>query len=174
MNIGKFSVTRPVAVSMRILALVVLGWICLLRLPVDLLPRIEIPTVSINVSWPNTSPEEMETQIARPLEQAVSTVRGLDLVSSTCSQGSANVRVQFKYGVDIDQAAIDVMQLAQRAQARFPRDPNISPISIFKFDPNQLPILRYGVSSADGDVVALRSRLINEISPQIVSAGLSR
>ncbi len=171
MNIGKFSVTRPVAVTMRILALVVLGYICMLRLPVDLLPRIEVPTVSINVSWPNTSPEEMEAQIARPLEQAVSTVRGLDLVSSTCSQGSANVRVQFQQGVDIDQASIEVMQLAQRAQGRFPRDPNISPVSIFKFDPNQLPILTFGISSQDGDLVALRSRLVNEISPQIESAG---
>lgn len=169
MNVGKFSVTRPVAVTMRIFALVVLGYICMLRLPVDLLPRIEIPTVSMNVSWPNTSPEEMEAQIARPLEQAVSTVRGLDLVSSTCSQGSANVRVQFQQGVDIDQASIEVMQLAQRAQGRFPRDPNISNVSIFKFDPNQLPILTYGVSSKDGDIVALRSRLVNEISPQLES-----
>ena len=171
MNIGKFSVTRPVAVTMRILALVTLGFVCLQRLPVDLLPRIDIPTVVINVSWPNTSPEEMETQIARPLEQAVSTVRGLDLVSSSSSQGNASVRVQFKYGVNIDQAAIDVLQLAQRAQGRFPRDPNISPITIFKFDPSQQPILNYGVASKDGDLVKLQSRLVNELSPQIEAAG---
>ncbi|MEX2243262.1 MAG: efflux RND transporter permease subunit [Fimbriimonadaceae bacterium] len=171
MNVGKFSVTRPVAVTMRILALVVLGWICLLRLPVDLMPRIDVPTVSVNVSWPNTSPEEMETQITRPIEQAVSTVRGLDLVSSTSSLGSSSVRVQFKYGVDVNQAAIDVMQLVQRAQSRFPRDPTISPPQIFKFDPSSFPILNYGVSSSSGDLISLRDRLINEISPQIESAG---
>ncbi|HXH61243.1 MAG TPA: efflux RND transporter permease subunit [Fimbriimonadaceae bacterium] len=171
MNIGRFSVSRPVAVSMRILALVVLGYITLLRLPVDLLPRIDIPTVVVNVTWPNTSPEEMETQITRPIEQAVSSVRGLDQVSSTSSLGSSSVRVQFKYGVNVDQAAIDVSNLVQRAQRRFPRDTTISTPSIFKFDPSQLPILTYGIVPADGDLIKLRSRLVNEISPQIESAG---
>ncbi len=171
MNIGKFSVTRPVAVSMRILALVVLGYICLLRLPVDLLPRIDVPTVNVSVNWPNTSPEEMETQIARPIEQAVSTVKGLDMVSSSTSFGSASVRVQFKYGVDVDQAAIDIAQLVERAKGRFPRDPNISAPSIFKFDPSSMPILNYGVAPADGDLIKVRTRLINEIVPQIESAG---
>jgi HAE1 family hydrophobic/amphiphilic exporter-1 len=170
MNVGKFSVTRPVAVSMRILALVVLGYICLLRLPVDLLPRIDVPTVSVSVSWPNTSPEEMETQIARPIEQAVSTVQGIDLVSSTASVGSANVRIQFKYGVDVDKAAIDIAQRVERAKGRFPRDPNISNPSIFKFDPSGMPILSYGVAPADGDLVTLRTRLINEVAPQIEAA----
>jgi HAE1 family hydrophobic/amphiphilic exporter-1 len=167
MNVGKFSVTRPVAVTMRILALVVLGYICLLRLPVDLLPRIDVPTVSVNVNWPNTSPEEMETQIARPIEQAVSTVPGLDLVSSSTSLGSANVRIQFKYGVDVDQAAIEVAQRVERAKGRFPRDPNISNPSIFKFDPSGMPILNYGVAPEDGDLITLRTRLINEIAPQL-------
>jgi HAE1 family hydrophobic/amphiphilic exporter-1 len=171
MNVGKFSVTRPVAVSMRILALVTLGYICLLRLPVDLLPRIDIPTVSVNVGWPNASPEEMETQIARPIEQAVSTVPGIDLVSSTASVGSANVRIQFKYGVDVDQASIEIAQRVERAKGRFPRDPNISNPSIFKFDPSGMPILSYGVAPADGDLIKLRTRLINEIAPQIEAAG---
>lgn len=171
MNIGKFAVTRPVAVTMRIAALVLLGYICLLRLPIDLLPKINIPTVNVNVNWPNTSPEEMEAQITRPLEQAVSTVRGLDQVSSTSSVGSSNVRVTFKYGVDIDKAGIDVMQQVQRAIGRFPKDPNISAPSIFKFDPSTLPILVYGVSSTKDDLIKLRARMINEISPQIESAG---
>ena len=88
MNIARFSVTRPVAVTMRIAALVLLGIVCLLRLPIDLLPRVTIPTVAVNVSWPNTAPEEMETQIARPIEQAVSTVPGLYMVTSSSTLGS--------------------------------------------------------------------------------------
>src|SRR2546423_2032023 len=131
MNIGKFSVTRPVAVTMRIAALVLLGYICLTRLPIDLLPRIQIPTISASVSWPNTPPENMEAQITRPLEQAVSTVQGINLINSTSQLGSANVRVQFNYGVDINQASLDVIQAVQRAVRRFPNDPNISPPSIF-------------------------------------------
>ena len=75
MNIGKFSVTRPVTVTMRIAALVLLGVVCLTKLPIDLLPKISVPTVLVLTQWPNVAPEEMETQITRPLEQAVSSAR---------------------------------------------------------------------------------------------------
>lgn len=170
MNIAKFSVTRPVAVTMRICALVLLGYVCLTKLPIDLLPKVDIPIISVSVNWPNTSPEEMETQIARPLEQAVSTVAGLQSVSSTSQLGSANVRVQFNYGVDIGQASIDIMQAVQRAQRGFPNDPTISTPSVFKFDPNQLPILVYGVSGTD-DPVKMQDIMTNEISPILGAAG---
>ncbi len=171
MNVGKLAVSRPVAVTMRIAALVLLGFICFLRLPIDLLPKIDIPTINVNVNWPNTGPEEMESQITRPLEQAVSSIRGLDRVISTSSQGNSNVRIQFKYGVDVDKAAIDVMQQVQRAVGRFPKDPNISTPQIFKFDPSTTPILVYGVSSKRDNLVKLRDRIINELSPQIEAAG---
>ena len=171
MNLAKFAVTRPVAVTMRILSLVVLGFICLQRLTIDLLPKIDIPIVAIAVSWPNTSPEEMESQITRPIEQAVGSLKGLYMVSSNSSQGSCFVRVQLEYGVDVDKATIDVMQMVQRAQGRFPSDPNISPPSIFKFDPSTTPILLYGVHATGDDLIKLRTRLINEISPQIEAAG---
>jgi hydrophobic/amphiphilic exporter-1 (mainly G- bacteria), HAE1 family len=170
MNIARFSVTRPVAVTMRICALVLLGYVCLTRLPIDLLPRVEIPIVSVSVNWPNTSPEEMETQIARPLEQAVSNVAGLETVSSTSQLGSANVRVQFRYGVNIDEASIDIMQAVQRAQRAFPNDPTISTPTVFKFDPNSLPILVYGVSGTN-DAVKMQDIMTNEIAPILESAG---
>ncbi|MEA2553352.1 MAG: hypothetical protein QOJ65_1528 [Fimbriimonadaceae bacterium] len=170
MNIAKFSVTRPVAVTMRIAALVLLGYVCLTKLPIDLLPKVDIPTISVSVSWPNTSPEEMETQIARPLEQAVSTVAGLQNVSSSASLGSASVRIQFNYGVDVNQATIDVVQAVQRAQRRFPNDPNISQPSVFKFDPSQLPVLVYGVTGTE-DLVKMRDIMTNEVGPIIESAG---
>ena len=170
MNIAKFSVTRPVAVTMRIAALVLLGYVCLTKLPIDLLPKVDIPIVSVSVNWPNTSPEEMETQIARPLEQAVSTVAGLQTVSSTSQLGSANVRVQFNYGVNINQASIDIMQAVQRAQRSFPNDPTISTPTVFKFDPNQLPILVYGVSGLN-DPVKMQDIMTNEIAPILESSG---
>ncbi|MGV3613968.1 MAG: efflux RND transporter permease subunit [Fimbriimonas sp.] len=172
MNVGKFAVTRPVAVTMRVAALVLLGIVCLMRLPIDLLPRVEVPTVAVNVSWPNTSPEEMESRITRPIEQAVSTVPGLRLVTSNSGLGSSFVRIQFNYGVDIDAAAIDVMQAVQRAKRGFPNDQTLSEPSVFKFDPSTLPILVYGVSEeGKDDLISLRRKLTNEISPIVESAG---
>ncbi len=169
MNIGKFSVTRPVAVTMRIAALVLLGIICLQRIPIDLLPRIQIPTISVSVSWPNTPPEDMEVQITRPIEESVSTVQGISLVSSTSQLGSSSVKVQFNYGADLNQAALDVIQAVQRAQGKFPIDPTITVPTVLKFDPDSLPILNYGITG-DPDLVHLRDILTNEITPVIQSA----
>ena len=150
MNVARWSVTRPVAVTMRIAALVLLGAICLLRLPIDLLPRVDIPIVSVNTSWPNTPPEVMEAQVTRPVEQAVASVPGLYSTSSTSSLGNSSVRVTLDYGVDVNQAAVDVLQAVQRAQSSFPNDPTLQRPSVFKFDPSSLPILVYGVHGREG------------------------
>src|SRR5579884_1274494 len=120
MNFARFSVTRPVAVVMRIAALVLLGAICLMRLPIDLLPKVSIPTVVVSTAWPNVAPEEMETQITRPIEEAVSSATNLYEVDSTTAQGQSSVRIQFNWGTDIGQAAVEVLQLVQRARGSFP------------------------------------------------------
>lgn len=170
MNIARFSVSRPVAVTMRIAALVLLGIVSLMKIPIDLLPKVEVPTVAVAISWPNTSPEEMETQIARPLEQAVSTVPGLKRVSSSSSLGSAFVRVEFNYGTNLDSAANDVLQAVERSKGRFPNDDTISEPTVFKFDPSSLPILAYGVTG-DKNLIRMRDKMVNDISRSIESAG---
>ena len=170
MNIGKLAVTRPVAVTMRIAALVLLGAVCLTRLSVDLLPKVSLPTVLVQIQWPNVAPEEMETQITRPIEQAVSSATNIYQVSSTSTQGSANIRVQFNYGADIGQAAVDVLQLVERARQRLPNDPTLQSPVVFKLDPSQLPILIYGVSG-ESDPAKLKAILNNQLAPIIQSAG---
>lgn len=169
MNIARFSVTRPVAVTMRIAALTLLGIVCLFRLPIDLLPKVDIPTVVVNTDWPNTAPEEIETQLTRPIEQAVSSVPGLYNVTSTSQLGQSSVRVQLDYGVDVNQAASDVLQFVQRAARNFPNDPNIRNPIVFKFDPSSLPVLIYGVSGMESPI-KLRTLLDNEIAPILESA----
>jgi HAE1 family hydrophobic/amphiphilic exporter-1 len=155
---------------MRIAALVLLGIVCFTRLPVDLLPRVELGIVAVNTNWPNTSPEQMEVQITRPVEQAVSTLPGLYSVSSNSELGQSSVRVILNYGVDPDRAAADVLQFVQRARRQFPNDPTLQPPVVFKFDPNTFPVLIFGVSGID-DPVRLRTLIQNEISPILESAG---
>ena len=169
MNIARFSVTRPVAVTMRIAALVLLGAVCFTRLPVDLLPNVSLPTVAIVTGWPNVAPEEIEAQVTRPLERAVSSVPGLYEVSSTTGEGSSFVRVQFQWGTDVGQAAVDVLQQVQRARREFPVDQTLENPVVFKFDPSQTPILIYGVSG-EKDTVKLRTLLDNQVGPILESA----
>lgn len=169
MNIPKFSVERPVAVVMRITSLVLLGAICLTKIPVDLLPKVSIPTVAVVTNWPNVAPEEMETQISRPVEQAVSSAPNIYSVSSSSTQGVSTVRVQFNWGTDINAGAVDVLQLVQRARTNFPSDPTLQSPIVFKYDPSTLPVMIFGVTGIS-DPVKLRSLLDNEVSPILESA----
>ncbi len=169
MSIARASVQRPVAVTMRIASLVLLGAICATRLPVDLLPKVTLPTIAVVTRWPNVGPEELETQITRPMEQAVSAAPGLYQVQSSTSEGSSMVRIQFQWGTDIGQAAVDVLQLVQRAAQRFPNDPTLQTPLVYKFDPTQFPILIFGVRG-ESDPVKLRQLLDNQVSPIIESA----
>lgn len=167
MNIAKYAVTRPVAVTMQIAALVLLGAICLTRLPVDLLPKVNLPTLNVSTSWPNVAPEEVEAEVTRRIEQVLSSMPGLYQVSSTSSAGSSNVRVQFTWGTDIGQAAIDVMQRLERAKRGFPDD--VQDPTVNRFDPNQMPVLNIGFYGED-DPVKLRTMLDEHIAPLIESA----
>lgn len=170
MSIARFAVTRPVAVIMRIAALVLLGAICLMRLPVDLLPAVTLPTVIITTQWPNVAPEEIEAQVTRPLERAVSSTPNMYEVTSSSVEGSSMVRVQFRWGTNIGQAAVDVLQQVERARRAFPTDPTLQTPIVFKADPTQLPILIFGVSGID-DPVKLRMLLDNQITPMFDSCG---
>ena len=169
MNIAQFAVSRPVAVTMRIAALVLLGAICLMRLPVDLLPNVTLPTISVVTQWPNVAPEEIEAQVTRPLERAVSSTPNMYEVSSSSIEGSSSVRIQFRWGTDIGRAAVDVLQQVERAKRSFPTDPTLQSPIVFKADPTQLPILIFGVSGID-DPVKLRMLLDNQITPMLDSA----
>src|SRR5712691_11815930 len=170
MNFARFSVTRPVAVTMRIAALVLLGAICMTRLPIDLLPAVSLPTVAVVTQWPNVAPEEIEAQVTRPIEQAVSSVPGMYQVTSSTVEGGSTVRVQFRWGTDIGQGAVDVLQLVERARQRFPTDPTLQTPVVFKYDPSQLPILIFGVSG-ERDPVKQRTLLDNQVTPILESAG---
>lgn len=154
---------------MRIAALVLLGIVCIGRLPVDLLPKVSLPTISVMTEWPNVAPEEIEAQITRPIERAASQVTGLYQVTSTSMQGISQVRVQLQWGTDIGQAAVEVLQLVQRAKRQFPVDQTLRDPIVNKFDPNQMPILVFGITGMK-DTVKLRTLIDNQISPIIESA----
>jgi len=169
MSLAKFSVERPVAVSMRIAALVVLGGICLFKLPVDLLPAISIPTVGVNTAYTNVAPADMESIVTRPIEEAVSSAPNIYSVSSSSTLGNSSVRIQFQWGTNIGQAAVDTLQLVEKARATFPLDPNLQTPIVSKYDPSQLPIMIYGVTGMDS-LVKMRDILDNQVTPMFESA----
>lgn len=169
MSIAKFAVTRRVTVAMIACAIVVLGFFAFPRLPVDLLPSFSPPVVSVSVSYTNVAPQQMETLITRPIENAVSRVAGIEQINSTSSEGSTNVTAQFYYGTNIDTAAVDVQEQVSRIWSSLPNDPNLSQPTINKFDPNQLPVVRMSVVDPNMTVRALGDLWTNTLADEFSS-----
>jgi HAE1 family hydrophobic/amphiphilic exporter-1 len=149
MPIAHFAVNRRVAVTMIALAIVVLGIFAIPRLSVALLPSFTQPVVSVSVSYTNVGPEQMESLITRPIENAVSRVNGLQQLNSTSSQGQTRVTAQFYFGTNIDTAAVDVQEQVAAIASSFPTDPNLSQPRVQKFDSNSLPVVRLFVTDAN-------------------------
>ena len=146
MSIADFAVTRRVTVAMLATAIVVLGLFAIPRLPVALLPSFQPPVVSVTVNYGNVAPETMESTVTRPIENAVSRVSGIDYMQSNSFQGQSTVRAVFKYGKDINVAAVDIQQQIARISNQLPNDPLLQQPQIVKADPNALPVVRVVVT----------------------------
>jgi HAE1 family hydrophobic/amphiphilic exporter-1 len=169
MPIARFAVSRRVTVAMIATAIIVLGLFAFPRLPVSLLPNFSPPVVFVSVSYKNVAPEQMETLITRPLENAVSRVPGIEQINSTSSEGTSSVSAQFYYGTDINTAAVDVQQQVARIWSSLPNDPNLSQPTINKFDPNQLPVVRLYVTDANMTLRDLGDLWTNTLSDEFSS-----
>ena len=155
MSLPEFSIKRPVTVLMAVMICLLLGAISFVEIPVDLMPEIDSPTLSITTDYEGVAPEEIETLISRPMEQIVSSAPGVERVSSTSSEGRSAVRVEFAYGMDIEVAADEVRSRLDRGRRALPDD--VDPPTIFKFDVTQFPIMFVTLASAEMDAKELRS-----------------
>jgi HAE1 family hydrophobic/amphiphilic exporter-1 len=136
------------------LVAILLGAIAFVKIPVDLMPEIDQPTLSINTQYLGVAPEEMETLISRPIEQIVSAAPGVEEVTSTSTEGSSSVRVSFVYGTNIEEAANELRARLDRGRRALPDD--IEPPIMYKFDVTQFPIMFLTVASTDLDPKQLR------------------
>ncbi|MBN2526349.1 MAG: efflux RND transporter permease subunit [Deltaproteobacteria bacterium] len=145
MNIPLASVTRPVFTAMLVLMAVVLGGVSLFRLKLDLLPAIEVPTVTISTEYPGASPEVMEKLVTQIMEEIVATVPGVDELRSESSEGRSRVTATFAWGTNLDAATMDLRATVENEINEFPDDivrPRIARYSIDTF-----PIVLIGISS---------------------------
>ena len=153
MNLSRSAVRRPVFTIMMMLIVILLGSISLIRLPIDLMPDITYPTLTIRTLYENASPEEIEELITRPVEEAMSAVPGVESVYSTSSEGASNVRVTFSWGTDLDTASNDIRDRLDRVIPNLPEDAERPMLR--KFDIANFPVLIFGASS---DLTPLQMR----------------
>ncbi len=165
MSIPRTAIERPITMYMLCAVIVLLGAISLVRLPVDLMPDVTFPSITVRVSYGGVGPLEMEELVTRPIEQAVSAVAGLEQINATSSEGSSTVRLNFAWGTDLAEAADDVRSRVDRVRGRLPEDAD-API-LFKFDASAMPIMGVGVESQNMDRVELREMAQNILSPRM-------
>lgn len=146
------AVRRPVLTTMLIVVCVVMGIFGYSRLNVDLFPEVEFPVVSVVTVYPGAGPEEIETQVTDRIEEAVSTLAGIDRIMSFSQQNVSMVVVQFDLGLDVDQVAIDVRDRVETVRAQMPAAAEASIVQ--KFDIGAMPIVDLALFGPQGvDVI---------------------
>ena len=161
MSISATSVKRPIATTMVYLIIITLGLLGFRLLPVDLLPPIEYPRLTVAVSYDNVGPEEMELLITDQLENALAGVPNVDEMTSSSSEGNSRVRLSFTQNTNLDEATNDVRAALDRVRRNLP--PEVDAPRIWKFDPNDTPIVVLGARS-DRELSQLTRILEREIS----------
>jgi HAE1 family hydrophobic/amphiphilic exporter-1 len=145
MNLPRFSVARPVLTTMVTLIVVLLGAVSLHRIQLDLLPNIELPTVSIRTEYEGASPEVMERLVTQIVEEIVGTVPGVVEISSMSAEGTSEVRVSFAWGTDVDAAALELRSRLEDELSELPE--GITRPQLRKFDIASFPVVLLGISS---------------------------
>lgn len=145
MNLPRASVARPIFTSMVTLIVILLGLSALQRLRIDLLPDIEMPTLTINTSYNGASPEVVERMVTQVIEEVVAQVPGVEEIESTSMEGNSRVRATFVWGTNIDAAAADVRAAVEASLGSLPEDSDRP--TVRKFDVNSFPIMILGISS---------------------------
>lgn len=173
MNLLSTFIHRPVASVLIAIAIVLLGILAYLRLPVAALPQADIPTIVVRASLPGASPESMSATVAMPLERAMMGVSGVKAINSSSSQSSAQVVLNFDLATDINEAAREVQAAINAAMSQLPSGmPN--PPEYFKVNPSQSPIYYLALSSehlSAGKLYEIASDLLQPNLAQLSGVG---
>jgi HAE1 family hydrophobic/amphiphilic exporter-1 len=175
------AVARPVFTSMLVAVFVFLGAFSYLAIPLDLFPTVDFPIVTVTTIYPGAGPEEVETEITEPIEDAISTIANLESLASFSQENVSTVIVEFDFDVDADLAAIEVKDKVDAIRARFPSD--AEPPTILKLDINAMPIMDVTISGPQAlealtdfadDVVRERLARVEGVASVTLTGGLER
>jgi len=148
MNITRFSIQRPVGISMIVAFFVVLGLYSFYRIGVELLPDVNTPYVTVRVKYPGASAESVEQEIVRPVEDALSSVSNVKKITSTASYEQARIGLELDFEADADLASIEATKKVEAIKNRLPEEAD-SPV-VIKRDLNAKPIVELAVLSPYG------------------------
>ncbi len=161
----RLAISRPVLIWMALTAIAVLGLRAYTRLPAELNPKVDIPTLTVTTLYPGAEPPEIETQLSKPLEDAVGTVPGVRDVYSSSQSGVSIISMDFRVGTDLDAAAAEVRGRVEAVRAQLPAESR--PPVVAKLDINALPILYLGLECPSLSLQQLRALADNTLRPRL-------
>ncbi len=145
MSIYASAVKKPVTTILIFIITMVIGLYSLTQLPIDLYPEIELPFLSVYTSYPGASAADIETNITRPLEDALNSVSGLKEITSRSSDNVSVIFMEFEYETNLDEASNDVRSSLSFIQGFLPEDAEDP--TIFKFNSSMMPIIFYAITA---------------------------
>ena len=166
MNISEPFIRKPIATSLFVLAIAMFGVVAYQKLPVSELPNVDMPTIQVSASLPGASPETMASSVATPLERQLSSISGIDSMTSNNYPGSTRITMQFDLNRNIDAAAQDVQAALTQASRLLPAAMP-SPPSFVKANPADEPVLRIAMLSPTLHLSALNEYAETIIGPRV-------
>ena len=166
-------IVRPVATTLLSLAIVLAGMLSFFLLPVAPLPQVDIPTISVSASLPGASPETMASSVATPLERSLGSIAGVTEMTSSSTQGSTRVTLQFDLSRDINGAARDVQAAINAARSLLPTSLRSNP-TYHKSNPSDAPIMTLAMTSdtlSQGQMYDLASTIVAQKLSQVDGVG---
>ena len=158
---SKFSVKKPFTIFVAVIAVLVLGVVAYLNMTPDLLPNMDFPYVMIMTTYPGASPEKVEAEVSKPMEQTMATLEHIKEVSSTSSENYSMVMLEFYEDVNLDTIGVDIQQSISVLSAGW--DDMVGTPYVLKINPSMLPIEVAAVSMDGMDMVALTEFLDEEL-----------
>ena len=162
---AKFSVKRPLTVFVVVLAVVVLGIVAYLRMTPDLLPNMDFPYVVIVTTDPGASPEAVEEEITRPMEQSMATLDQIKEVTSTSQNSVSMVMLEFEDGVNMDTISVDIQQKISVLEGQW--SDMVGTPYVLKINPSMIPVMVAAVSREGSDVYALSDLVTDELTGKL-------
>ena len=165
--LSKFSVRKPYTVLVAVVLVIVLGILSFSNMSTDLMPDMEFPYAIVMTTYPGASPEEIETAVTKPVEQAMASITNMKQVSSVSNSNMSVVILEFNENTDMNSATIDMRESLDTVSAQW--DDSIGNPTIMKINPDMMPIMVAALDYDNMDSVGVTEKAENDIIPELES-----
>jgi hydrophobe/amphiphile efflux-1 (HAE1) family protein len=166
MNLSAPFITRPIATALLMAAVLIVGSIAYVLLPVAPLPQVDFPTIQVTAQFPGTSPETMASSVAAPLERQFAQISGVSQLTSVSGIGTTSISIQFELSRNIDAAGQDVQAAINAAAGQLPKNLP-SPPTYKKTNPSDAPVMVLALSSATLPLTTVNNYADNVVAQQL-------